>query len=155
MNLKKLIIVSVLSFVCGLFGCESQNKVSFSDYKSGDRTDTQVVFEEGEITLGEQFLIKNNSKLRSKTTTVFTSDIYFYSDKTVDGKGVVFCFRKVKSIPQSLKSLAEKKPFIKETEQELKQRLTSIKSVVGYSFTPIINSQNSDLQNKIVFQTKL
>lgn len=155
MNRKGLIVTFLLSVFCCLVSCESKKEVDFTTFKNGERENVEVVFQEGEIALGEQIIVKNSSKLEEGATTVFTSDIYLASNKTIDGKAVVFCFRKVKNIAQRLDLLADKKKYIKENESELKEKLTTIKSVAGYKCAMVLDTKVSDLKNKMVFRIVL
>lgn len=118
MNLK-LLFLSLFGSLSFISCQQAKKQVSFSDYKIQPLEDVYVKVSKNEVFILDLIHLETKSRLRSKTTTIFYSNLFYSTTETVEGKNLVLKYTEHTSIPKYLKSQLDRKPFLEDINNQL------------------------------------
>lgn len=146
MNRKFLFCFKLLLF----FGCQQPKKeVTFSEFKNEPSNGVEVLVSTGDVFLVELIHLQTTSRLKSKTTTVFSTDVYYSTSETIQGRNLVLKYQERSSIPKYLKTQTERAPYLKGLENQLR---TKKYSPQAFNYQPYQGEIPQNLEGSVVLE---
>jgi len=123
MNLNRAFVLGIWTSVLVFFGCAPKNKEveNYSEFRDDIRSGVIVVFEPKQARLGELLDIQSKTRLQSKTTTVFSCELFYelIVENQKNQDGAVIVLKRKKHIPINLKTAKERERYLEEFKNAL------------------------------------
>ena len=144
---RKLFVLSIWVSVLSFFGCKPENReeVTFNEFIKKPNSDVLVRFTEDKEVYVYNF-IKTKTRLQSKTTTVFSADVFC----STQYDNVYVVFRRTKKIPIHLKTVRDRKPYLDSFEKSV--TASGVTNVSLSEFLFELDTSYSEFSDKIILR---